>query len=674
LGGTNKLQLPQVPGAKLLTVQTVLTDHSRRVQLLQMEPDAIAQDVTFEASAPGDYDITVQWHNTAGNLIASARHYIYHLDNAYKADAELLEALVAELRTLPRQGAEPTNLCEYFIETARSSFAYARRRRFPTDFDDFHWKCEYYRGLTDYCRRRGFSGGLLVHQLANPWETFDAAEFFGHARDAADSISLSMLGNEYESVAVALTNLRPFPATVRLAGDPFRSDDKQVDAKAVLEFREVLRVRPEGTGELVEDPLPRLGEGQTVRLEPGETRKLWLTFHSQGLSAGLWRGKLKVGNIASSEAPTEVPITVEVWPVRLPERFTYRECNWLYLDSITDEALQEATLHDALAHGMNVFCIPGVSIQVNEQGALGQASTGSHDKLVRKLGDRAFFLVVGPISVQWPVQTHPDAALQEKTFSNALRWYADHMRSLGIDYKDYAIYLQDEPGLMGHDANFEAFVARVKAFKAAEPRMQLYANPAGGARAELLRPLQELIDVWAPDLHLVREQPEELKQIFQHGKQYWHYEAPADQRTLDPLGFYRVKPWVAFQMGMTGGGYWVYSAANYWFADSRGTEYGSVYPTERGPVSTKRWEASLAGIQDFELLWLVKKTAQLSSPEAREPAVKLMDEVVAFVTHGQEKVTDISRHVRAYTPDYRKWMEYRRQLIRTQEQLARSRQ
>jgi hypothetical protein len=32
-----------------------------------------------------------------------------------------------------------------------------------------------------------------------------------------------------------------------------------------------------------------------------------------------------------------------------------------------------------------------------------------------------------------------------------------------------------------------------------------------------------------------RERPEELSRIFGKG-QYWHYEAPGDQRNLDPLG------------------------------------------------------------------------------------------------------------------------------------------
>jgi hypothetical protein len=443
-------------------------------------------------------------------------------------------------------------------------------------------------------------------------------------------------------------------------------------ADRVLELRQVLTVAPNGTDEPVEDALPLLGEGQTVRLEAGETRKLWLTFRSQALPPGSWRAVLKAGDIAAPDSPAQIPVNLEVYPVRLPERFTYHECNWLYLNGIRDEAVREATLRDALEHGMNVFCIPGVSLQVDAQGNLGQASSAAHDQLVRRLAGRAFFLVSGPVSLQWPAGAQPDAALQERAFADSLRWYGTHMQSLGCGYEDFAIYLQDEPGLMGRDANFEAFVTRVKQFKAAEPRIQLYANPAGGARADLLRPLQDLIDVWAPDLHLVREQPEELGRIFKHGKQYWHYEAPGDQRQLDPLGFYRVKPWVAFQMGMTGGGYWVYSSAEFWFSKpGTGNEYGSVYPTDRGPVTTKRWEASREGIQDFELLWLLRRTAERSPPSARPEAQALLDDAVRFVTRGQEKVTDISRHVRPYTPDYPQWMEYRQRLIQMQMQLSR---
>ena len=235
--------------------------------------------------------------------------------------------------------------------------------------------------------------------------------------------------------------------------------------------------------------------------------------------------------------------------------------------------------------------------------------------------------------------------------------------------KEWAFYTMDEPGLMGRDSSFANFVAGLKRIKAADPHVQIYANPAGGARAEVLREIENLVDVWQPDLHLVREQPEALGAIFKKG-QYWHYEAPGDQRNLDPLGYYRMKPWVAFQMGMTGGGYWVYSSSDYWFYDRYANAgYGTVYPGAHGPVTTRRWEASRDGIEDFELLWMLREAAAKDGTAAGRQALRLVDEAVAFVTKGQDQVSDISRQVRPYTPDFDKWMEYRERLIQAAERL-----
>jgi hypothetical protein len=39
------------------------------------------------------------------------------------------------------------------------------------------------------------------------------------------------------------------------------------------------------------------------------------------------------------------------------------------------------------------------------------------------------------------------------------------------------------------------------------------------------------------------------------------------------------------------------------------------------------------------------------------------------VTRGQEKVTDISRHVRPYTPDFQQWMAYRQRLMQMEMEL-----
>jgi hypothetical protein len=119
---------------------------------------------------------------------------------------------------------------------------------------------------------------------------------------------------------------------------------------------------------------------------------------------------------------------------------------------------------------------------------------------------------------------------------------------------------------------------------------------------------------------------------------------------------------------MNGGGYWVYSSKDYWIP-SHDSEYGVVYPGPQGPVTTKRWEASREGSQDYELLVMLQRRVQSSTSPEAESAAALIDKAVAFVTQGQEHATDISRHFHTYAPDFDAWMNYREKLISAAEEL-----
>lgn len=489
-----------------------------------------------------------------------------------------------------------------------------------------------------------------VRQWENPWAEEEKA-----AR--INAISARMLGNEFESIALTITNRQARPMAVRLDCGPFGS----VPSKRVIEFREAPLVRVISTGRMSEDPLPRLADGNLLRLGPNESRKVWVTVNSRELKAGEHKAVLAIGDLSSLEAPLGVPVTLEVRPVRLPEERVYRHNTWLYPASIADEEVREATIRDALEHGVNVMLIPSASVAAGESGRVSEPDSKVHDAIAMRLRGKARLMITGTVGIRWPKGFTPPADVEKKAFAGAIRWYADHMKQLGFDYRDWMFYPMDEPGLMGKDAAFDKWADGVKQIKEADPRVRVYANPAGGGRAEVLRPVAQWVDVWQPDLHLVREQPEALGAIFGKGE-YWHYEACADQRNLDPLGYYRTKPWVAFQMGMTGGGYWVYSYSPYWFFDrSLGVEYGAVYQTDRGPVTSKRWEASRDGIEDFELLWMVREKAKSARNGAA--ALRLLDEAVAYVTKDQEKASDIARQVRPFAPDYGRWMQYRDRLI-----------
>src|SRR5581483_7750350 len=186
-------------------------------------------------------------------------------------------------------------------------------------------------------------------------------------------------------------------------------------------------------GRAAEDPLPLLGEGDLVRLHPGETRKIWLTFCSRDLSAGPHRGRLRIGDLLSQEQPIEIPVEVTVHPVRLPDKHVYRHENWLALSSITDEDLREKTIRDALAHGTNVFLIPAITVAVSTAGKLGQADTAVHDRLVQRLRGKAVLLANGLVKLRWADGFKPDARTADAAFEDSIRWYHAHMNSLGVD-------------------------------------------------------------------------------------------------------------------------------------------------------------------------------------------------------------------------------------------------
>jgi outer membrane protein assembly factor BamB len=494
---------------------------------------------------------------------------------------------------------------------------------------------------------------LRVRKLTNPWPSHSELDLLTDTAAASPEISTTLPGNAFASEALSITNLstQTKHVTAIVTG---------AEQSAELQVRACVTIVPTASGIPTQDPLVPMTAGRAITLEPGQTGKLWLTFCSRGLSVNDHKVNLLLGDTASPLAPFQCTASLRVLPLSLPQKQTFRHVNWLYLASIADPYLREKTANDALEHGTNVFNIPACSVQADELGLIKSTESEAHDALVKLLEGRAEFLVDGTVGVSIPAGASD--SVRTRAFQNALHWYAAHMRDLGCDYSDYAFYITDEPGLSGADKAFDDFAATIHQVKAADPKLRIFCNPAGGAHADVLAPIASEVDIWCPDMHLVKTQPDELAAMFKSRGEYWHYEAPADQRSLDPLGFYRMQPWTAFKYGMTGGGYWVYSSASDWLEDpQRSGEYGAVYASPDGPIDTRRFEATREGIQDFELLTMLQTLASQQSGQGN--AGTLLKEAVEFVTAGQQNATDITRQAAPFCPDYWEWMHWRQKIV-----------
>ena len=190
LAGKNQLRMSSnVPQASLLSMKVVSPDKSTRVDLIHLAPGIPGTNITFDAVSPGKYDVSLQWYETGSNAVLRSEHHVYLLDKDYRADAARLKHVLAEFDQLGHEFPTAANLAAYFRESTSADFQLARQRRNTGDFDVLRQRCEYALALVRYCRDQRFTGNVLLHQLANPWENFDATTFFQRVTAPANSIT-----------------------------------------------------------------------------------------------------------------------------------------------------------------------------------------------------------------------------------------------------------------------------------------------------------------------------------------------------------------------------------------------------------------------------------------------------------------------------------------------------
>ena len=122
-----------------------------------------------------------------------------------------------------------------------------------------------------------------------------------------------------------------------------------------------------------------------------------------------------------------------------------------------------------------------------------------------------------------------------------------------------------------------------------------------------------LIDIWCPSSELLERLGDELiPEAKRVGKEVWFYDAAGRSRTLSCLGLYRWRFWYAWNLGLTGVGWWTYDQGDYFWdgPNPSGDYFMTIYKTPGQIVTSKRWEVARAGIEDYEILYLLKNSVQ----------------------------------------------------------------
>ena len=450
---------------------------------------------------------------------------------------------------------------------------------------------------------------------ANPWAYFDALDSLPAPENRTEGLSTALCVGEYESLAVNLTNVSERTLEVRVLPGNLVGE-KTYPARDHLEFRRAVAVSSIRR-ERVADALPGLDQGRLVTLPSLESQQLWITVNAVGMEPGDYISELRLKSVEPDPTEVAIPIEVKVWELALPRPRPLRFCLWSY-DSGPLGVKHEYALKDLVDHGVTVFFGSAPSATCDAEGNLvGEMDFTKHDESVRLLSPHGIMLFVSP---QGSLRGQPFLSEPwRKAFVSYLRVWVSHMNELGMDYDRYALYPYDEPSTPYAQTTVN-LVEVAKLVREADPNILIYTDPTSGTTMETVRMFTGLIDIWCPSAELLERLGDELvPEAKRVGKEVWFYDASGRSRTLSCLGLYRWRFWYAWNLGFTGAGWWTYAthSEDLWDGPNPTGDYFATAYDGEGVVSSRRWEVAREGVEDYEILYLLRDAIQ----RARERGV-----------------------------------------------------
>ncbi len=507
------------------------------------------------------------------------------------------------------------------------------------------------------------SGSFVWWKDANPWDAFEPLET-PTTLDMAAPVVVQAFQDECEDVALTLRNVSSEVIDVRCtftdpAAKGMRHIEPELSKKVTLR-----RAVPVATAlhDRAYDALPKLDSSRSITLPPNEARQVWLVVDTHGLEAGTHELTLYIGSLDKPATIRAVSLRIEVWPIRLPEG-VFAKMNWCSFNEseTSNDAVRDLIQHDvSAAYGP---LLPTIPVDIEGHNA-GEIDWTAFDRTMARI-PKYFTLFWGaPPSCKWPEGVAPkeDSEAYFNGFKTGIAELAKHLDGLGFPYRQWAFYPIDEPWNTGF-----TLVPALKRFcemvKRADPKAQMYADPAGLVRTEYLDEFKDLIDIWQPEMNLLKRDPKLVKWFQANAKRFWTYEAPGPAKDLPPLGHYRAFAWMAWKFGCEGVGYWVYRGEDNWWTFTN-PDYSAVYQTNGQVTPSRRWEADRDGVEDYRALYVLREAATKARAAGRtaeaDKAQTLMDEAIEQLIGWQvANIDEITRMTKDYELDFDKLMDYR---------------
>ena len=465
----------------------------------------------------------------------------------------------------------------------------------------------------------------------NNWDNVGRCEM-PHSLDDVKKLRFDALMNEYQSGNIIISNLTNKPLRLRTSPTDFswmRKNGEPLLFYGVTPTLFVADWQDTKTGLTVADPLIPLAPAGRLDIPAGESRQIWITIPPLDVPPGNYTCQLHLRTIGDRESKAHavaktVDIDVHVRPLRISTSPDFAVYNW-------DYANEESYVRDLFDHKVTYYLIstsfplPKFDNQGNPKGTIDFSAYDRKLRIkhryARKAGGKILFAYGLVESFNTAVKAKYGFAFRSPAWDRAFRYsyarWLDHLKALGFTYDDFIVQVWDEA--LREEIDFA--IGGCRLMREIDPHVKLVMD--GSQSMKDIERLDPYIDVWIPHMGVLekRKDAPELLHFYQTTKEpAYGYTCSINMKSLPVYDYYRLKPWYAAAFKLDGVFYWAY---NSWRGDpwndfdgpreASGTFYadcGAVYPGIHTPITSRRWEASREGIEDWQIIRRVQALAK----------------------------------------------------------------
>ncbi len=475
---------------------------------------------------------------------------------------------------------------------------------------------------------------------------------------SAERLEVRVLGGEFESAALVVTNLtnRTLDGQV-LIGDFIAGDASgepvRRPGRAIVDVRTAPLYHMKQSNRHIRDPLPVIQQGGWFRVVPQQNELLWLTFKSRGLPPGKYTATMTIRS-HDDQLLQPIELVLRVYPLALGAAGRPRVHVWNPQIKGRDWAERAAHNRDYYLtcdqHG-NRDDLPQFTADAQGNVLSEHLDFTRFDRFldqVMQTGADTYLITVEAHRQRfWPMRLEsqkwfePDAkSLGTKRWSARFneifhKWvvaFRAHMEAKGLPPNRWAFYIMDEPA---SGEELQEVIEFARQAKKADPEVRNYitlpirhGHDAQYIEASKYLDLIQLIGTQSPKLR---------KTLQQHAGELWSY--TINLRGSNPFYSYRVDVcWVPMHRGDLGTGFWVWDSHSEvplrWRDGTKrtkppGVRFGVIYDDhDGGIVPSLRTEAFREGIEDWKYLIMLDEA--LARGKAKGVAAEVLAAAAEF--------------------------------------------